>query len=485
VTRKRASLALVAPLVLAAAPARANGRFPAANQIVFSPTSPGTVVGRTTFGLLPSVDDGATWRWVCEDVLALPPSMVSDPELALTAGGGLVAATPPPFALGISTSMDLGCNWSCATAIGASAVADIVAVPSSPHSVLAILTGSTAADGGFHGPQVYETVDDGTTWAPLGVPIDASDPTLAVHSIDVASSDASRIYVTATRGAGTSRTGSLFVSKDAGATWTEQRLAAYDPSSEGPLYVGAVDPTDADRVYVRTAGIYATTISANMSCDPTYGVSRLFVTTDAGATFQQVTLPVTCQILGFALSPDGSRVYAGTFGDGLFAASRSDMAFHKTSSIHVECLATRGDELWACSDEASGFIFGSSTSEGECFEPRLPQLNDIAGPIACSANAGGPRACMAPQNGSICTNAAFQSLCDNPLSMPSGCFVEAGAIDAGCGDGGLVTADGGRAAGKDSGSCGCRAVGGGGPASVAVVVALGTVGAALRRRRRR
>jgi hypothetical protein len=484
--------ALLSSLVLASGSALANGRFPAANQIVFSPASPTTIVGRTTFGFLPSTDDGATWSWICEDALALPPDMSSDPELAITASGAVVAGTPTPFELGVSVSNDLGCNWSCSSAIGGNPVADVVLRVASPHSVLALLSSAPTGDGGFGPAQVYETTDDGATWAPHGNPIDPGDSTLDVFSIDVSKSDPTRIYVSAVRGGGTTRIASLFASADDGQTWTERTISQFDPTTEGSIYIGAVDPTDPDRVYVRSAGTFAVGISAYDTCMSSYGRSRLYVTTDGGATFTPANLPVSCQILGFALSPDGSRVYAGTYGDGLFVASRSDLVFTKTSSVHVECLATRGSELWACSDDSSGFIFGVSTDEGACFEPRLPLLENIAGPFTCAANPSGPLACEATGNASICTNAAFQALCTASFAMEDRCFFEAGAPEAGCptGDAGAVAAGDGGATphGRAQGNAGCGCTTAGArdatwPLSLLLASATVTV-AALRRRRR-
>src|SRR5687768_951087 len=49
-----------------AVPARANGRYPLADQIVVDPGNPEHVVARATFGLLDSSDGGKTFRWICE-----------------------------------------------------------------------------------------------------------------------------------------------------------------------------------------------------------------------------------------------------------------------------------------------------------------------------------------------------------------------------------------------------------------------------------
>jgi hypothetical protein len=453
------------------------------------------MVGRTTFGVLPSVDDGATWRWMCEDVLAFPQNMTVDPELALTAGGALVEGVPLPYQLGLSVSTDLGCNWSCAGGpLADRQIADIVLRPGSPHSVLALLSGTLTADGGGLPAQVARSTDDGASWTTLGTPFDASDSTLAVSSIDVSKSDAARIYVSATRGYGPMRKAALFVSADDGATWSENTITGFNPQTEGSLWIGAVDPTDADQVYLRSSGAQAFGVDATLSMNATYGDSHLYVSTDAGKTFSMPTLPFSWQILGLALSDDGSKVYVGSFGDGLYVAQKSDLAtFTKTSSIHVECLATRGAELWACSDAVSGFIFGSSLDDGRCFTPRLPLLNNVTGPIECAAKPGGPLACGATSNSSICTTTAFQNLCTGPFAMDANCFTDAGPIDSGCGGGGGDGGGGGGGGSSDGGhgpaassskGCGCTTMGGG-TAGGASGVGLLVAAAALRRRRSR
>jgi hypothetical protein len=76
--------AAAASIALAVAtPAAANGRFPASNQILFSPSNTQLVMERTTFGVLRSYDYGTTWSWLCEDALGLPPTSNEDPSLAL------------------------------------------------------------------------------------------------------------------------------------------------------------------------------------------------------------------------------------------------------------------------------------------------------------------------------------------------------------------------------------------------------------------
>ena len=396
-------------MALASAPAAANGRFPASNQILFSPRDSHLVVTRTTYGILPSYDDGASWSLLCEDALGLPQNAYEDPELAFTPGGSLVAGLSSP-AGGLDVSMDTGCNWSCVgDALAGQSIADVVVRYAAPSAVLALTSTYQPLDaGGGTFSQVFESADDGVTWRALGEPI---DPEILVQTIDVAESDPQRLYVSGTRGFGPNRTASLLVSADDGAQWTERPIPSFDPTLEDSVYVGAVDPADADRVYVRSSAL------------PTGGESRLYVTSSAGQSFETAarfavptpSIVSNAQILGFALSPDGSKIYVGTQDEGLFVAAKTDLVFRQTSSIHVQCLATRAAELWACSDAVSGFVVGVSTDDGATFEPRLATVTDLAGPVACAADSGGSLACGATANASQCTS-AFQAVCQYSLT---------------------------------------------------------------------
>jgi hypothetical protein len=418
-------------LSLEATPATANGRFPAANQIVFSPTDPNLVIARTTYAILPSRDGGRTWSYLCEEALGLPQTAYQDPELGLTGGNALVAGLYSPTA-GLDVSTNLGCDWSCvAGPLASQSIADVVVRPDAPAVALALTSTYLPVDaGGGTFSQVFQSADDGAHWTAIGVPL---DPTVLVQTIDVAAGDSHRLYVSGTRGFGSGRTASLFVSTDDAAHWTERTLPQFDPQIEDSIYIGAVDPSDPNRVYLRSSAVV------------TGGDSRLFVTADSGQSFQipqdfrvpqASVLSNRGEILGFALSPDGSKIYAGTKEAGLFVATRAEMVFVKTSPIHVQCLATRGTELWACSDEVSGFVIGASTDDGATFDAKLATITGLGGPLGCSPNAGGPLACGATANGSQCAD-SFNSFCQS--TDPTGrCAArpvdDGGALDA-AGDG--------------------------------------------------
>jgi hypothetical protein len=135
--------------------------------------------------------------------------------------------------------------------------------------------------------------------------------------------------------------------------WAERPIPL-DASTEFGVYIGAIDPEIADRVYLRSTG-----------------ASRLYVTGDAGRSFQ-VPLTFVGPMMGLALAPDGAHVYAGGPEDGLFVAAARDgadagLAFVRASSVPVQCLATRGAELWACAD-------GTTRRDAEATSPtqRVP-----------------------------------------------------------------------------------------------------------------
>jgi hypothetical protein len=465
-----------AALLALSVPAAANGRFPASNQLVFSSSDKNLIVLRTSYGILPSHDNGSTWGFVCEDALGLGTTATEDPSVGLTANNALIAGVSK----GLNVSPDVGCNWNCIGQNGLSgqAIADIAVRPDAPTSAVAITKTFFETDSGAEETtsEVYETTDNGVTWTQIGTPI---DPTVVVQTIDVAPGDAKRLYVSGTRGYGAAKTASLFVSTDHGMTWNEKPLpsAQYDYTTEDSVYIGAVDPSNIDRVYLRSSGIL------------TGGRSRLTVVTNASTTAQFATAQIftveagmsgemTGELLGFALSPDGQKVFVGTKEDGLWEASASDLKFTQKSTKVIQCLATRGNELWACSAAVSGFVAGVSTDDGVTFTPKLPLIGSLSGPIACAPNAMGA-ACNTTQNSSQC-GPAYDSFCGF-----YGCGEPEGGTTTPAADGG-TTGDAGTKTPPASSACDvsfigiCRCWGG-----AAAAAGFAVLGVAVRRRRKR
>src|SRR5215471_9972240 len=100
---------LIGLILLAAAPARADGAFPDEMQIFLPPDQPHRIIVTTTFGILESTDDGQSWRWVCEQ--AVTPQLTAK----------LYQVGPPPDHViyaatreAISISRDDACSFTLA-----------------------------------------------------------------------------------------------------------------------------------------------------------------------------------------------------------------------------------------------------------------------------------------------------------------------------------------------------------------------------------
>jgi len=319
---------------------------------------------RATFGVLVSHDGGKNWDWICEQAIGYSGS--SDPSFGYTQGGTILVA----ISTGLALSNDRGCGWGFASVpMGANNVFSDVAVrPDQPSAALALLSGFLPSDGGppQWNDRLYATGDDGKNWTP-GFTF---DPSTVGTTVEVGGAPSPlRIYVSATRSPGTPQvSGVLFVSDDNGGSFIE-RAIPIDSQKETGVYIAGVDPTNADRIYVRT----------NSPLDKPY--NRLFVSEDAGKNWK--TIFTGGALRGFAQSGDGAKIYVGGPVNGIQVANRSDFVFAQTNAMNIECLAMQAGVLWACGTVP--FALGTSTDDGKTFTTVL-QLNQIRGQLACAAN---------------------------------------------------------------------------------------------------
>jgi hypothetical protein len=350
----------IAAGLCASSDAWANGRFPRADQLVATPGRPEHLVLRTTFGLLTSRDAGASWEWICERSVGF--SGPEDPAVAVLGGGRLLAG----LSAGLAHASDPFCSWQFAQlSVAPVEIVDLTVRPLDPLSAVALAWERTDANAFGYRSLFFTTIDAGATWESYGTGI---DPSALVLTVDVAASDPRRLYASGIRPA--ARTAALFVSTDDAQTWSE-RPAPFDSPREQGFYIAGVDPLAPERVYLRSSG-------AN--------VSRLFVTGDAGLSFEQ--LFSGRELLGFALSPDGAQVYVGGPAEGLWGASRDELVFEQRSSIPILCLMSGASLLYACSNEQLGFALGASSDGGRQFAATL-HLSEVRGPVACPPETSG------------------------------------------------------------------------------------------------
>jgi hypothetical protein len=372
--------------------ARANGRFPRADLVAFQPGDASKLVLRTTFGLLESRDGGLTFSYVCEAALGL--GVEENPAIVVTAGGAQIAGRLD----GAIVSRD-GCEWTAIPELAGQTVTDLTLDRGVPGRVVGFGVRGLGADG--YASQVVSS-SEGSDWTAIGQPLRAD---LLPLSIEVAPSDSQRVYLSARLGTADEFASLLLRSDDGGASFVESAI----PGTTGLrlAYIGAVDPRNADRAYLRVDDPDGTVVLA---------------TDDAGATFRTL-FHGTGTLFGFALSPDGQELAVGGPGDGLWIGSADgdpgksptgDGAFERRADIGPSCLAWEDTFLYACADESAGFSLGRSEDEGRTFAPLL-RFSALCGDTACSGETRVGRQCgaaweaVAPQIGATCATGGAQA----------------------------------------------------------------------------
>ncbi len=261
--------------------------------------------GTTDAGLFKSVDSGTTWREIGS---GLPESginavVISDAILFATAGGGVFKST------------DGGADWTQVDNDSINFANVLIADPTTSTTLYAgsLIEGVLkSTDGG----QNWTVSNNGITdWGILSLVMDPSDP--------------KTLY------AGTAN-GNVFKSVDAAASWAETGLTA------NQVLALAVNPLTSTIVYAGdTQGLFKTTEGGSswtkilddayvghIVIDPTNS-NTLYVSennsvgvmksTDGGATWEALSdgLP-TGLVFSLAISPDATKLYAGTQTRGVY-----------------------------------------------------------------------------------------------------------------------------------------------------------------------
>ncbi len=361
---------LVCLLVVSSLPALANGRYPAAAQLVRNPNDPAHLIVQTTYGFLQSDDTGATWHWICE--VAVGYDGQEDPFIGILANGNILAATSQ----GLSLSPDRGCGWQKIANpeyLGRLAAIDLIVDPQDPKHAIVV---NQAADVVHH--QLTVTHDNGATWSPLSEAL----PNFAQGlTLEFAPSRLSRIYVSARSGPDHDQH-VLLRSDDGGLTWAELPFHPTMTDAAGvPLpadqtqvlgtYIGAVDPHEPDTVWLRV----------RRSFNP----DQIWRSQDGGQTWQLAFQSPKGKLFGFALSPDGKQVAVGATNPqpGMWRASTADLKFTHLNDMTTSCLKWLDTGLYACADELlDGMTVGLSTDAGAHFTA-LHHRSDLT-PLTCA-----------------------------------------------------------------------------------------------------
>ena len=331
-----------------AAPRRAaaNGAFPESDAVLLPVDHPQRIILSTNFGLIISDDDGATWQWTCERA---ETSMASTYAIGAPPQESLYALSPD---VGLASSDDVSCGWiRDGGALATTIATDFFPDPTDARHVLAIAP--VPADAGIGADVVYESMDGGDTFdaTPLYV-APAGDQLVGV---EIARSDPRIIYVAI---AAPGPHPVLARSDDAGATWSTFDL---EPSiGARTARIIAVDPVDANVVYLRVIGA---------------GAELLAISRDGGMTF---TTPITLaggSLSAFARLASGTVLVAGLLpGDGgttagvAWRSGDGGVTFDDWTLApmpRLRALAERDGTLYlAGSNYSDGWALAVSTDEG-------------------------------------------------------------------------------------------------------------------------
>jgi hypothetical protein len=395
-------------ICLATTTAHANGRLPGATGLAIHPTDERQLLLGLTYGLALTRDGGASWTWMCEQQIEGNGGDV-DPSIVVTSDGSLVVLSLTNG--GVLVSRDDGCSFERAMGpLQGNRGVDLTLDPSRPGRVLALT--STIIEVVDRHPRFHnllaQSLDHGRNWEVLAeLPDDLSPET-----VEVAPSDDDRIYVSGTAAADPLQ-GIVERSDDGGLSWT--RTSVRLPKGSGSLFLSGIHPHDPDRLWFRVPGR-----------GDIYGVlpARLWLSTDAGATFNQLG-DTQGGMLGFAVSPDGERVVFGGPLDGLFVGpSDGSAAPSKISDMQVSCLRWHSSGLYACALEpANAYSLGYAAEPMQGFVPLWQRANTCRD--ACTPEAPLEMKCQAPWEAIAPLVGSDTAVCDASSPMP-----DAG-IDAG------------------------------------------------------
>ena len=402
-------LPFVAGLVcLVTTASHANGRLPGATGLAIHPTDEQQLLLGLTYGLALSRDGGGSWTWICEQQIEGNGGDV-DPSIVVTGDGSLVVLSLTNG--GVLVSQDDGCSFAQAMGpLQGHRGVDLTLDPSQAGHVLALT--STIVEVVDRHPRyrnlLAHSLDHGRSWKVLAELADD----LSAETIEVAASDADRIYVSGTAAADPLQ-GIVERSDDGGQSWT--RTTVRLPSNSGSLFLSGIHPDDPDRLWFRVPGR-----------GDIYGVlpARLWLSNDGGASFDQVG-ETRGGMLGFAVSPGGDRVAFGGPLDGLFVAPvDSSAAPTKVSDLQLSCLRWQPSGLYACALEPTDpYSLGHAVEPTEGFVPLWHRANTCR--AACAPPSTLEMKCREPWEAVAPFIGADAPVCGGSSSVPDA------SIDAG------------------------------------------------------
>jgi hypothetical protein len=326
--------------------ARANGAFPDSQSIMTPESAPNDIYLATNFGVVHTTDGGHTWLWSCEQA---ENSFASLYQLGPAPNYRVYALS----SIGLAYSGDRSCSWTVASGFTGATVLDYFPDPTSASRVLAVDAAQT--DGGVL-YEVRESSDGGATFGPRRYTAQSGDN---LTGVEIARSAPSTVYLSLT--SGSSFAPKLVRSTDSGATWRVYDLAPSLATGTNSIRIIAVDPTDANKVFLRVRSPAGDAVAVS-TFDAAGNAS-----TATGLTFAAGVMS------SFARLSNGHMVVGGVVGVDAAAYRSTDggasfQPLPKPPSLRA--LSARGSTLYAVADNVvDGYAIGTSADEGMTWQP--------------------------------------------------------------------------------------------------------------------
>lgn len=351
------ALGLAALVVVRATPARADGSFPDAQQILLPADRPEQIILGTNFGMIVSEDGGRTWLYSCEHGLSAYAGSYRLAPLpwhrifSITAGAGLIY------------SDDDACSWQSARGAVASVQPYGFSVdPSDGRHVFVF--GAPRLDLRA-GDSIYVSDDGGVTF---GDPVFTALPGSALLGVLSAPSQPDTVF-----GAMYSpdKHPILLGSHDAGQHW-ETVADLVDAFGDNPFELLSIDSADAGRIYARILGPSAETLA---------------ISSDGGKTFVQ-SVAIPGKLKGFLKLASGTILVGGTAGilPVGYRSTDDGQTFQPwPQAPRVHALAERHGKLYvAANNYDDGYAIAESEDEGLTLRP-LMAFGQVTAMKRCTA----------------------------------------------------------------------------------------------------
>lgn len=396
-------LVLASLLLLAsAAQLHANGRPAGTSTINFRQGNEQHIAAGMTFGLVVSHDGGATWRWFCED--AVKYGGMYDPDYAYTATGALFATTFD----GSLVNRD-GCSFN-ATSFGTKFMSAVALGPTG-HVFLGTVHPADLAVSDPGDAKIYKSTDDGMTFPTSAMPAAVG---LWWSSIEVAPTDATRVYLSGYRLDNGNRLFELYKSVNGGTSFTAMSTSGITTTRNSTIEIVGISKLNTDHIYARVTYQNENAIS-----------DAIYRSINAGTTWTNIY--AKSDEIAFVVRANGDLLAAGKNTGLSISRSPSNGAVWEVvaGAPHISCLVENAaGEIWACTQN-----FGSPSvpSDGAGIMKTTDlatwtvvlKYQDILGPAECAVGTEQRDLCVERQPSTWCGLRNLFGITANPTNCPA------------------------------------------------------------------